>query len=283
MGEHIRKNWSNEEFRHIENRFEKFGHIRRKWRDKQWWKLMFLSYAGKLLFQNNGSYVMDEDFDHLIILDACRYDCLKKLWDGTGYEEDFQYRISKGSNTFEWIYYNFVRGVYADSIFNDIIYVTANPWVKIYLCRRFHKIIDVYDHKLENTDYCSPAETYNCVRKTLIKHPNKRYIIHFLQPHDPMIRDGITAAQLRRGEVTLEEYIESYEDNIDRAIPFVKKLADRLGGKIVVTADHGEAFGEPFHRLIPKPVYSHHKYIHIEPLVKVPWLIINKRKTRESR
>jgi len=58
-------------------------------------------------------------------------------------------------------------------------------------------------------------------------------------------------------------------------MPYVKKLVDILPGRTVVTADHGEAFGEKIHPLIPIRVYGYPSEIRIPTLVKVPWLIIS--------
>jgi glucan phosphoethanolaminetransferase (alkaline phosphatase superfamily) len=45
----------------------------------------------------------------------------------------------------------------------------------------------------------------------------------------------------------------------------VADLVPELDGRVVVTADHGEAFGE-------EGVWEHHIETHIPPLVEVPWL-----------
>jgi hypothetical protein len=45
-------------------------------------------------------------------------------------------------------------------------------------------------------------------------------------------------------------------------------LLDELEGDIVVTADHGEAFGE-------EGVWEHHIETYIPPLMEVPWLEVD--------
>jgi len=61
---------------------------------------------------------------------------------------------------------------------------------------------------------------------------------------------------------TLEEY---YEENLRLAMEQVVELVQELEGKVVVTSDHGEAFGE-------QGVWEHHIETHIPALVEVPWL-----------
>ncbi|WP_229120755.1 hypothetical protein [Halapricum desulfuricans] len=56
-----------------------------------------------------------------------------------------------------------------------------------------------------------------------------------------------------------------YEENLRIAMESVVDLVEDLDGDVVVTADHGEAFGE-------EGVWEHHIETHIPALVEVPWL-----------
>jgi hypothetical protein len=56
-----------------------------------------------------------------------------------------------------------------------------------------------------------------------------------------------------------------YEDNLRLALAEVADLVEELDGDVVVTSDHGEAFGE-------HGVWEHHVETYIPPLVEVPWL-----------
>ncbi|MFO7925951.1 MAG: hypothetical protein ACQET5_11460 [Halobacteriota archaeon] len=68
---------------------------------------------------------------------------------------------------------------------------------------------------------------------------------------------------LRNG--TRETAFELYEENLRIALDAVADLCSELDGRVVVTADHGEAFGEG-------GVWEHHVETHIPPLMEVPWL-----------
>ncbi|OKY77136.1 MAG: Arylsulfatase A family enzyme [Candidatus Methanohalarchaeum thermophilum] len=61
-----------------------------------------------------------------------------------------------------------------------------------------------------------------------------------------------------------------YEENLRLVLETVSNLIDSLRdkGKIIVTADHGEAFGE-------NGVWEHHIETHIPTLIEVPWLEVN--------
>jgi len=56
-----------------------------------------------------------------------------------------------------------------------------------------------------------------------------------------------------------------YEENLRIALEEVAEVVDELDGDVVVTADHGEAFGE-------EGVWEHHIETYIPPLMEVPWL-----------
>ncbi|AHG01498.1 hypothetical protein HALLA_03655 (plasmid) [Halostagnicola larsenii XH-48] len=64
---------------------------------------------------------------------------------------------------------------------------------------------------------------------------------------------------------TREAALELYEENLRIALEAVADLISELDGTVVVTADHGEAFGE-------QGVWEHHIETHIPPLMEVPWL-----------
>ncbi|SFS88737.1 hypothetical protein [Halostagnicola kamekurae] len=64
---------------------------------------------------------------------------------------------------------------------------------------------------------------------------------------------------------TRDAALELYEENLRIALESVSELIPELDGKVIVTADHGEAFGE-------EGVWEHHIETHIPPLMEVPWL-----------
>ncbi|MDL5362294.1 hypothetical protein [Halalkalicoccus sp. NIPERK01] len=64
---------------------------------------------------------------------------------------------------------------------------------------------------------------------------------------------------------TREAAMELYEENLRIALESVADLVEDLDGSVVVTADHGEAFGE-------EGVWEHHIETPIPALVEVPWL-----------
>ncbi len=68
------------------------------------------------------------------------------------------------------------------------------------------------------------------------------------------------------------DVVRAYIYNLIITLKYVKKLVKMLSGTIIITSDHGEAFGERLNRLAPLQVYGHISRIRIKSLVQVPWL-----------
>ena len=60
-----------------------------------------------------------------------------------------------------------------------------------------------------------------------------------------------------------------YEEYLRIALEAVADVLAELDGRVVITADHGEAFGEG-------GVWEHHVETHIRPLMEVPWLEVER-------
>jgi len=239
--------------------------------------------------KEKGVRIMDEKWDYLIVLDAFRYDYFEKLNKIKG---QLQARISKGSCTLEWLVENF------NGYYNDVIYVSANPFIanveihgfKAY--EHFFKVVSVWHSEWDNkTGTVHPERVVNAALKIKKQFPNKRMIIHFIQPHAPYIgKTRISNKELkinegspkekaiqeiwrlvRNGDISLKKLKMAYEDNCRLVLKYVEKLLVHLDGKIIITSDHGESFGEWL-------IFGHPRDLRIKELVKVPWLVISKEK-----
>jgi hypothetical protein len=74
-----------------------------------------------------------------------------------------------------------------------------------------------------------------------------------------------------------KEVVSAYTINLIKALYYVKKLTEVLPGRIVVTSDHGEAFGESVgagKTLLRLRVYGHPSRIPVYHLTHVPLLTI---------
>ncbi len=248
--------------------------LKKNWKDKFFWQsvliYMILPHLLKIFYKNNGIYVMDEDWDNLIILDCCRYDTFVKV---SGIECEF--RISRGSCTKEFLIENFHGKKYLDTI-----YITANPFVDKYVKDCFYKVISVWKTDWnEKYHTVLPQSVVKRALETEKKYPDKRLIIHFMQPHIPFIKNpelnilgwgekstfkilnrnlnekGVIPSnpwkEVGRGNIDLATVYKAYERNLEAVLPYAFKLAYKLNGKTVITSDHGQALND---RLWPLPI-----------------------------
>ncbi|MFX0043244.1 MAG: hypothetical protein ACFE8L_10050 [Candidatus Hodarchaeota archaeon] len=250
--------------------------------------------------KNIGTSIFEEDWDNMIILDGCRFDIFKLFYNKKNLNGILRKKKSRGAHTVSFLQENF------DKIKNDdLIYITANPYVDIHLQNKIFKIISVWKDGWDSTNKTVlPESMYNQTIKILKKYPNFKYIIHFMQPHYPYIgydiRDGsierLRKAVIEKKEISLKQEVKTsffslysskiysliepshqirlYVNNLNLVIPFVQKLINILPGKTIVTSDHGEAFGERIHPLIPFKFYGHQKGLNMDVLITIPWLVI---------
>jgi len=242
-----------------------------------------------------GTNVLNEDWNCLIILDACRYDVFERIYEDYINFGELEKRISLGTETTSFLLRNFGDG------YHDIVYVTANPFVDELLSKNLFKIVPVWKFGW-NGNTVHPKTLYKYAVRTMAKYEGKRMVVHFIQPHFPFIPIKIedeTFDELRRAVIegreprirnrkkrldrisSLDLYVKSdvaklkkaYEANLKVTLPYVARLMRLVRGRVVVTADHGEAFGEKLHNLIPIRVYGHPKDVPIKELLEVPWLV----------
>ncbi len=144
------------------------------------------------------------------------------------------------------------------------------------------------------TDERIPSVHPWAVNGTVLAHreagrlEERRVVVHYLQPHSPYIgrtplkmarwgpaENGLGRAchRLRRpdhlagrGDLSWGVVRRAYRDNLRLARRAALHLAGRLGGRVVLTADHGEVLGEHGGK------FGHECHWDFEELRRVPWL-----------
>lgn len=237
-----------------------------------------------------GTDIFETDWDSLVILDACRYDLFERVADLPG--ETTAVR-SKGSATKEFLEANF-----DGKRLHDTVYVTASPMLHRHrdeIDVEFHETINVWQDEGWDEQYRTvlPETMAEATLDAADRFPNKRILAHFLQPHYPFLGEtGEEHFDLDRldfqwedvatGELDIpDEVIErAYEETLEAALPSIERLLAELRGKTVITADHGQMFGE---RLFPVPIreYGHPVGLYSEELVRVPWHVSENGPRRE--
>lgn len=234
----------------------------------------------------HGVDIFEEEWDSLVILDACRFDLFKRHNTLSG---ALSWRRSRGSNTAE-----FLRGNVLNRDLLDTVYVTANPQFYRHrdeLDATFHSVINVWqeDGWHDELGTVLPKTTTEYAIRVAEQYPNKRLLIHYIQPHYPFIDTDSTydkgqladssdsmsfwrKLRMNRLDVSPDRIWEEYARNFELVLPHVRELLSSLDGRTVITSDHGNMFGE---RCTPVPIrgWGHPHGIYTPQLVKVPWLV----------
>ena len=234
------------------------------------------------------THMADEDWDTLIILDGCRYDMFS---DQIGLEGSLESRISAGSTSEEFLAQNFEEGV-----FHDTVYVNTNaylPKLGFYEDQTFHDVIDLLDEWDDTIDVVHPKTVVEAAQTAHDVYPNKRIIVHFMQPHYPFIGEFGQQIQSQIDDrsvwrplrddptvLSLSDVWKGYRENLDIVLEHVSELLDSIEGKIVISADHGNMVGERQSPVPTPKLYGHYWGVYSPQLVKVPWFIVESGERR---
>lgn len=227
--------------------------------------------------------ILNEDWDNLIILDACRYDTFEKY---NIIEGDLNKIFSTASHTAEFVEENI------DREFLDTAYVSASPQL-VGTENKFHHVAHLWrDDWDEDLRTVLPEVVTSRVKEIQEEYPNKRLVAHYMQPHYPFIGDlrseiG-THATFTGGDVTNRDHpsvwdllvsrkvdretvMRAYEENLRVTLPHVQELISSLNGKTVISSDHGNLFRKKVSRL-PIRIEGHPPRYPDPDLLAVPWL-----------
>jgi hypothetical protein len=232
--------------------------------------------------------ITDKEWDNLIILDAARHDTYEQI------EGETDYRISVGSATPE-----FIEKTFSEGDFSDVVYISGNPHFYPDIFREltgrdleetFHEVYNTYETDWnEKEGVVLPEPLVRDAKSAEKLFPDKRKIIHMMQPHVPFVKSKYQQSPndpisentdieveenpeseimlAEKGEIPADETKEHYRNNLEYVLPHAKKLAEELDGKTVITSDHGELLDE-------KGLYGHPPGFKLEKLRKVPWDVI---------
>ncbi|MCK5603575.1 hypothetical protein KAR91_16945 [Candidatus Pacearchaeota archaeon] len=224
-------------------------------------------------------------------MDACRFDIFNNYNKIPGKLSKI---ISAGSNTPEWLKNNFLN-----MHMKDVIYISANPYGSyLYLSKNlghipFYKIYELWKYDWNDSlGTVLPSKVNEAVKNSIKKHPDKRLLIHYLQPHFPFIGnknlvlggmkdirndilynktwDGNTIwTMFRLGKIDRNTIVNAYIRNLLLVLHYVKDLLPYLQGKVCITSDHGNVFGK-FGLF-----YNHNSGLPLPELIEVPWFEVD--------
>ena len=141
----------------------------------------------------------NDDWDFLIVLDACRFDFFSQVYKNY-FTGTLTKHFSLGACTTEWFRNSFQRH------YKDTVYISANPYInsinsetqlnikksifQINANKKFYKVIDAWNFGWNNKlGTVHPKILTSTTLSMIKKYQKKRFIIHYLQPHAPYISD----------------------------------------------------------------------------------------------
>lgn len=128
---------------------------------------------------------LDRDWDTLLLLDACRYDVFA---DCSTLDGQLEKVYSDASHTTDFLANNLDRPR------PDTVYVSASPQLVGYE-DRLHDVVHVWEDRWDpETDTVLPGDVAEVAAETAAEYPEKRLVVHFMQPHYPFL--GPTAAEI---------------------------------------------------------------------------------------
>lgn len=208
-------------------------------------------------------HVMAEDWDVLVILDGCRADIFKDVIDIDEFDA-YERVVSLGSHSSEWVRRNFHGRSHGDTV-----YVSANPHTNLLAHDVFHDIVELWDTDYdEDLGTVHPERVLAAAKEAAERYPDKRLIVHFMQPHGPLIGSDESPPF-----TSDEAYWRAYADTLEYAYPYARAVADEVTGRTVITADHGQInYGGVLRHLGLK---SHKPNLRLPGLVEVPWAVVD--------
>jgi len=282
-----------------------FSEIQENYDRTTWWRTRFASriLSPIQIALSDGESeidVMDESWDVLIVLDACRADLFEEVANMDEYDS-YEVRESAGSATRQWTKANF-----SGQARTDTIYVTGNPVVSRWVGTAFYKFVEVWRDAFDPELGTVPAQPVTeAAIEAYGSNPEKRLIVHYLQPHYPFVKDPdlrftrfegtdeLEVSEARTGASDVWEAValdlvgskeawNAYGRNLEYVLEEIKPLLEAVSGRVVITSDHGNAIGERA-RPIPMKLYGHPTGIRHPVLRDVPWAVIEGQMRPEER
>lgn len=246
-----------------------------------------------------GTSIFDSDaWDICVVLDSCRYDMLEDAWSG-----DVNAVWSVGSVTTEWLantfhaqrcdvdHVGFVSATpHSTTVFRHKQYLTTPrdgrlefPTPSVQRLQDFAGFHELWKTHAGDRGAVPPDVMLDATLQAADRHD--RVVSHWLQPHEPFIapnadyRGGSATEKnvwkaLQNGEVSKQRVWPAYTRNLEYALNYVRKLLESYDGTVLVTSDHGNAFGS-------FGVYGH-PFGWPEPAVRrVPWLEVSAERTSD--
>ena len=246
---------------------------------KRWSGIVYHRASGDI----SGRSVFEHEWDVCVVLDACRADELARFtgdYEWLGPVERFP---SLASCTWRWVPRTIDRTP-AD-VLQRTTYVTANPFPdELSEPDTFAAIDRVYSYAWDDEfGTVLPRPVTDRAVHHWREHDPDRLLVHYLQPHVPFLSEDAEPLsranfshdeesvrdawdRVTRGELDRAVAVDRYRRTLARVLEDVDLLLSSIDAeRVVVTADHGECFGE-------WGLYGHPQGVDLPCLTRVPWV-----------
>lgn len=249
-----------------------------------------------------GTNIYERDWDILILMDTCRVDALREVAPEYAFleKEAIDSIWSVGSTSSTFISNTFVTR-HKDEIKNTIYISDNNHTTRVIRDRVFIEeeknapfaptkwdTVDISDfqkveetHKVTGGAASYEENTIRMVTDRVIDNYRRvepdRLVVHYLSPHSPYRSNSFKEnRELYDYERSPWEYLRNggdkskvwnaYLDDIRMVLDEIKLIVNNVDANIVISADHGELFGEL------GVLFSHPAGVFHPSLRKVPWV-----------
>lgn len=237
-----------------------------------------------LLFNKRQSTnIYEREWDVLLLLDCMTTDMVQEVKGEYDFLDNVGTHRTPGTCSGEWMRRTF-NSSYSEEMSNTV-HVSSNTSTERMLNEDDFRILDeVWIDGWSEEIGTIPARE---VTNRAIHYGRKfdqydRMIIHYMQPHLPFVEKDINSNQVtpvgtKGGGLNLEELKqEGYSDkelwdasvdNLRYVLDDVSLLLHNIDAeKVVISSDHGQAFGD-------EGIYGHPGNTYIDDLTEVPWVV----------
>lgn len=243
----------------------------------------YLHYrAESALTHLQGTNIYEREWDVLVLLDCATTDMLYEVRDEYDFLTDIGEHDTPGTSSAQWMDRTFTQDYRAEM--GNTLHVTANTSSEAYLDRRdFLHLEEVWRARWDEELGTIPARavTDRAVRLARELAP-VRTIVHYMQPHPPFVNHpdvdarvvaesgaetrGMNLNDLHEAEYSRQELWDLHLDNLRYVLDDVEVLLSNIEGRAIISADHGQVFGE-------QGVWGHPASTRIDALQRVPWCV----------
>jgi hypothetical protein len=228
---------------------------------------------------NYGYRPQDDEWDVLIVIDACRFDLFEEVVADHEIAEKLdtvESVYSCATMTQEWV--ERTLDAAPDSYLEELFVVAGTGHIDAHCdTNRFGGYAPLWEYSHREKLTALPNLLTNETIRAHRQNNSDRLYAHYVQPHAPFLHcvgkyneqeGGKTAVwrELKRGNVTKSEVWDDYAQNLRTVLDHVVTVIENVEGKIVITSDHGNLLGE-------YGVYGHPPYLLVPALKRVPYAV----------